>query len=122
MSSSQYEREREETLRRNRMKLEELFGSSTPAADMRQKLQERQTEDDTTSKDDTIETRQDIRRGNNRLFTCKEVDAMEGLDNSQSTKRKKLQFPPPTMTTRYVFDHVFISRRTSRLAARETTE
>ncbi|KAG0273134.1 hypothetical protein BGZ95_011042 [Linnemannia exigua] len=129
MSTSQYEWEREKTLRNNRLKMEELFGSSTPAADMRQMLQGLQTEDDTTTKENTIETQQEARRGNNRLFTSKEVDMMEAFDKSQTSKRKWARNtpppppPPPKVTTkRYVLDHIFISRRTSRLAARETTE
>src|SRR5690242_6966379 len=110
---------------------------------MRQKLQDLKTEETallaensgtnatiskTGSNSNTIGTRYEPRRLINKPLTSKEVDALEAIDNAARRKREKATRktppPPPTTTTttrptiRYVFDHVLISRRTSRAAAR----
>jgi chorismate synthase len=58
------------------------------------------------------------------------VDALQAIENTAHRKRKRTTIqkaPSPiaattTPTARYVFDHVFIARQTSRAAARKATQ
>ncbi|KAF9325753.1 hypothetical protein BGZ91_002254, partial [Linnemannia elongata] len=86
---SQYEREREKNLLENQLMLTQLFGTMTPAVPERRII--------------------------NKLLTSKEVDALEQLNES----KKSNSVQPPYQPVRFVFDHIYISRRTSRQAAQK---
>ncbi|KAG0060568.1 hypothetical protein BGZ90_003980 [Linnemannia elongata] len=86
---SQYEREREKNLLENQLMLTQLFGTMTPAVPERRII--------------------------NKLLTSKEVDALEQLNES----KKSNSVQPPSQPVRFVFDHIYISRRTSRQAAQK---
>ncbi|KAF9116392.1 hypothetical protein BGX30_005958, partial [Mortierella sp. GBA39] len=58
------------------------------------------------------------RRSTNKLLTSKEVDALEQFYKSKKSNSTR----PPSQPVRFVFDHVSMSRRTSRQAAQETTK
>ncbi|KAF9551016.1 hypothetical protein EC957_010784 [Mortierella hygrophila] len=58
------------------------------------------------------------RRSANKLLTSKEVDAFEQFYKSKKSNSTQ----PPSQPVRFVFDHISISRRTSRQAAQETTK
>ncbi|KAG0062540.1 hypothetical protein BGZ89_010592 [Linnemannia elongata] len=89
---SQYEREREKNLLENQLMLTQLFGTMTPAVPERRIIK--------------------------KLLTSKEVDALEQLNES----KKSNSVQPPSQPVRFVFDHIYISRRTSRQAAQKTTK
>ncbi|KAF9932325.1 hypothetical protein FBU30_008432 [Linnemannia zychae] len=105
MSQSQYERMRDENINNNKLIMEQLFGSSTPAADMRTEMKSLHFQQDGASP----KTRHDHKR----YFTNNEVDTRQRLDKLEAKRKAKLDPAKPTIRYRYVLDHVLVSRQSS---------
>ncbi|KAF9093582.1 hypothetical protein BGX23_003190 [Mortierella sp. AD031] len=132
MTKTRYEKEREENLRMNQQVMTELFGSSTPAAALRQEMKRL---DDIVGQGSS--TSSSVRPNLPRhlafktYFSNRDVDDLERIerrdrraqseDDDDASSTSTTPSPPNRTRTRYIFDHVYIQRRTSRQAARETT-
>ncbi|KAG0294198.1 hypothetical protein BGZ96_001639 [Linnemannia gamsii] len=116
-----YEKEREENLRTNKLMMEQLFGTMMLQLKIENPNNDKKNNNTNTATKYKAVTSPYSKRNIEKPLTSKEVDMIERNYNSERTNPTPGRVPPPS-TVRFVFDHIYISRQTSRQAAREATK